>query len=105
MDSAVGTTLSQSLSAALEEPTLVPLSATNSTNVVVASASSSWVGLLARLTLGILSLVSTILYWVLKLTTFSLPTLLFTLFSTSLTVTMNTTTLYVAHLAPPRCCS
>ena len=97
MDPAVGTTLSQSLSAALGEPTLALASAVNTTNhVAVVSGSWSWVGLFARLTLGVLRLVSTVLYWVLKLTTFSFPTLLFTLFSTSLTVTMNATTLWVA---------
>jgi len=95
MDPIVGTTLSQSLSAVLEEPTLALAAAVvhTSDDVVVASGSWSWVGLFARLTLGVLRLISTVLYWVLKLTTFSFPTLLFTLFSTSLTVTMNATTL------------
>ncbi|KAI0548274.1 patatin-like phospholipase [Xylaria curta] len=54
---------------------------------------SSWLGLIARLLFFIFHILSTILYWSLKLTTISVPTLLFTLFSTSLTVTMNATTL------------
>jgi hypothetical protein len=35
------------------------------------------------------------LYWVIRIVTISVPTILFTLFSTSWTVTMNATTLYV----------
>ncbi|KAI1425421.1 patatin-like phospholipase [Xylaria sp. FL1777] len=54
---------------------------------------SSWLGFMAKLLLFILHILSTILYWSLKLTTISVPTLLFTFFSTSLTVTMNATTL------------
>ncbi|OTB06387.1 hypothetical protein M426DRAFT_319120 [Hypoxylon sp. CI-4A] len=77
----------------------------NSTSAAVASAvtqvddvarvqgSSSWLGLVAHFVLFILHILSTVLYWSLKLTTISVPTLLFTLFSTSLTVTMNATTL------------
>ena len=55
--------------------------------------SSTWLGLLGRLILFLLHVLSIILYWSLKLTTISVPTLLFTLFSTSWTVTMNATTL------------
>jgi lysophospholipid hydrolase len=53
----------------------------------------SWLGLLARIIFWIVQAVSMILYFVLKLATFSVPSLLFTLFSTSLTFTMNATTL------------
>jgi len=62
-------------------------------DVVQAQASSSWLGLFVRLILWILQTVSTILYYAIKLATISVPTVLFTLFSTSLTVTMNATTL------------
>ncbi|KAI6093576.1 lysophospholipase NTE1 [Hypoxylon rubiginosum] len=62
-------------------------------DVVQVQASSSWLGLIARFVLYIFHILSTILYWSLKLTTISVPTLLFTLFSTSWTVTMNATTL------------
>jgi len=62
-------------------------------DVAEAHSSSSWLGLFARIVLWILQAVSMILYFALKLATFSVPSLLFTLFSTSLTVTMNATTL------------
>lgn len=65
---------------------------TRASHVVVAHGSSSWIGLIARLILWLLQLLSTIVYFALKLTTISIPTLLFNLFSTSLTVTMNATT-------------
>lgn len=55
--------------------------------------SSSWLGLIARLVLWVLQLISTVLYYALKLATISVPTLLYTLWSTSWTVTMRATTL------------
>ncbi|KAF2972339.1 hypothetical protein GQX73_g1258 [Xylaria multiplex] len=67
-------------------------------HVAQTEGSSSWLGLTARLLLFILHILSTILYWSLKLTTISVPTLLFTFFSTSLTVTMNATTLAIILL-------
>ncbi len=69
---------------------------TAANDIVVTHGSSSWVGLFARLLLAIPQFVSSAVYLLLKLTTFSLPTLLFALFSTTLTVTMNATTLYVS---------
>jgi lysophospholipid hydrolase len=62
-------------------------------DVANAHGSSSWLGFFARIVLWILQLISTVLYYTLKLATISVPTLLYTLFSTSLTVTMNATTL------------
>ncbi|KAL2259253.1 hypothetical protein VTK26DRAFT_7129 [Humicola hyalothermophila] len=62
-------------------------------DVANAHGSSSWLGFIARIVLWILQLISTILYYAIKLATISVPTLLYTLFSTSLTVTMNATTL------------
>lgn len=91
-----------SLSSALSKTALaMPGAATGALNSAVTRAndvvqthgSSSWLGLFARLTLWILHLVSSLLYIVIKLATISIPTILFTLFSTSLTVTMNATTL------------
>ncbi|KAH8681241.1 lysophospholipase NTE1 [Xylariales sp. PMI_506] len=61
--------------------------------VIASNGTSSWLGLLGRLILFIIQLLSSILYWSLKLTTISVPTLLFQLFSANLTVTMNATTL------------
>jgi lysophospholipid hydrolase len=53
------------------------------------NAPSSTFGLLARTILSILSVLPTVLFWV----SYTLPTWLFTLFSMSLTFTMNFTTL------------
>ena len=53
-------------------------------------------GLLGRVILSIFSVLPTILYWV----TYTLPAWLFTLFSMSLTFTMNFTTLYVTRADP-----
>ncbi|KAI1848202.1 hypothetical protein JX266_005915 [Neoarthrinium moseri] len=61
--------------------------------VVAARGSSTWLGWFGRVILFVIQLLSSILYWSLKLTTISVPTLLFQLFSTNLTVTMNATTL------------
>ncbi|KAL2159901.1 hypothetical protein VTH06DRAFT_2034 [Thermothelomyces fergusii] len=62
-------------------------------DVANAHGSSSWLGFFARLVLWVLQFVSLVLYYAIKLATISVPTLLYTLFSTSLTVTMNATTL------------
>jgi lysophospholipid hydrolase len=53
------------------------------------NAPSSTYGLLARTILSVLSVLPTILFWI----SYTLPTWLFTLFSMSLTFTMNFTTL------------
>jgi lysophospholipid hydrolase len=66
---------------------------TRASELLEVHGSSSWLGFFARVIFWILQTVSTILYYALKMTTISVPTLLFTLFSTSLTVTMNATTL------------
>ncbi|KAH6856675.1 lysophospholipase NTE1 [Chaetomium sp. MPI-CAGE-AT-0009] len=62
-------------------------------DVANAHGSSSWLGLFARVVLWLLQFVPMVLYYAIKLATISVPTLLYTLFSTSLTVTMNATTL------------
>jgi lysophospholipid hydrolase len=53
------------------------------------TASSSTFGLLGRVVLSIVSVLPSVLYWL----SYTLPTWLFTLFSTTLTFTMNFTTL------------
>ena len=68
--------------------------ATIASKVPLATGSSSWIGFLGRLVLAVLHLVTGLLYWTIRLITISLPTLLFTMFSTNWTVTMNATTLY-----------
>ncbi len=86
--------IAQGMSAVAEGPRAALSSAVSTVSDVAAShGSASWIGLFARLLLSVLHVISIVLYFVLKLATFSLPTLLFTLFSTSLTVTMNATTL------------
>ncbi|KJR82456.1 lysophospholipid hydrolase [Sporothrix schenckii 1099-18] len=92
--------LAKSLSAGAGGPQAALSSVVSTAHDVAATHGSwSWVGLFARLVLSILHVVSVILYFVIKLATFSLPTLLFTLFSTTLTVTMNATTLMVIFAA------
>ncbi|KAK4217834.1 patatin-like phospholipase [Rhypophila decipiens] len=65
------------------------------TDIAQDQGSHTWLGLFGRIILWVLQLVSTILYYALKLITISTPTFLYTFFSTSLTVTMNMTTLAV----------
>ncbi|KLU82716.1 lysophospholipase NTE1 [Magnaporthiopsis poae ATCC 64411] len=74
----------------------------NATELVSASAmaveqqmSGSWLGVFGSITLFVFQLLSSIIYWALRITTFSVPSLLFAIFSTSLTITMNATTLMV----------
>ena len=62
-------------------------------NSVEVSSSSSWLGLLGRMILPMARVIPGILYWIITFATITLPTVLFTLFSTSLTFTMNMTTL------------
>lgn len=57
------------------------------------AANVSTFGLLGRVILTILRVIPGLLYWIITFTTISLPTWLFTLFSTTLTFTMNFTTL------------
>ena len=51
-------------------------------------------GLLAKLLILVFRIIPGTLYWLVTFTSITLPTWLFTLFSTSLTFTMNATTLY-----------
>jgi lysophospholipid hydrolase len=61
---------------------------------VTETSSRSNTGLLGRVILAILRVIPGVLYWAITFTTITLPTWLFTLFSMSLTFTMNFTTLY-----------
>ena len=92
-----GAAIAQSFSAAAGD--VLSSAVMTASDVAASHGSLSWIGLFARLVLWFLHLVSVILYFVLKLATFSLPTLLFTLFSTTLTVTMNATTLMLIFVA------
>lgn len=68
---------------------------TTAAEVVAAQETSGWLGLFGWLVYTLLNTVSTILYWALRITTISVPSILFKLFSTSWTITMNATTLWV----------
>ena len=56
---------------------------------------SSWLGLLGYALLAMARGIPGMLIWIITFATITLPTVLFALFSTSLTFTMNFTTLYV----------
>lgn len=60
------------------------------------SPAGSWMATLTQTLLGLAKLIPALLLCIITFTTITLPTLLFTLFSTSLTFTMNATTLWVA---------
>ncbi|KAM0279825.1 hypothetical protein ACHAQH_004376 [Verticillium albo-atrum] len=77
----------------------LPSALTRAHEVVATHGSSSWLGFFAWLIIAILQLVSSVLYWAIRLATITIPTLLFQLFSTSWTVTMNATTLMVITVA------
>lgn len=55
---------------------------------------TSWFGMFGQMTLFLIKALPSLLYWIITFTTITMPTFLFTLFSTSLTFTMNATTLY-----------
>ncbi|KAL8687678.1 MAG: hypothetical protein Q9218_006221 [Villophora microphyllina] len=59
------------------------------------STTSNSMGLLGQVVLAMVRFIPTALFWVITFTTITLPTVLFTLFSTSLTFTMNATTLLI----------
>lgn len=68
--------------------------ATGAEEVIASSHEpGTWSGFVGRMVLSLLQLVSSILYWAVRLATITIPTLLFSLFSTTWTVTMNATTL------------
>lgn len=91
----------EALSAAANGSTTALSNATSAINASVAAleaaetASPSTFGLLARVILTVLKVLPGTLYWIITFTTITLPTWLFTLFSMSLTFTMNFTTLCV----------
>jgi lysophospholipid hydrolase len=77
------------------------MSTTNASMLAVATLagkmdeqySGSWFGMVGRLVLFLINVVPGILYWLVTFTTITMPSFLFGLFSTSLTFTMNATTL------------
>lgn len=71
------------------------LNLTTPTSQVDAQISRSWLGVFGRMTLFLIKIIPSILYWIISFASITLPTFLFNLFSTSLTFTMNATTLWV----------
>ncbi|KAK5998266.1 Lysophospholipase NTE1 [Cladobotryum mycophilum] len=61
--------------------------------VEAAQGSTGWLGFIGWFLLGLINLTSTVLYWAIRTVTITIPSILYTLFSTSWTVTMNATTL------------
>ncbi|KAL7949863.1 hypothetical protein V8C42DRAFT_308808 [Trichoderma barbatum] len=83
--------LSQSVSRAMDSPSgSVTMSYAT---VEAAQASSGWLGLVGWLLLSIINFITTVLYWAIRTVTITFPSVLYTLFSASWTVTMNATTL------------
>ncbi|KAL8947918.1 MAG: hypothetical protein Q9222_005843 [Ikaeria aurantiellina] len=74
---------------------------TTPTLTVVDDASSfnTWAGQLGQAILAMAKLIPALLFWIVTFSTITFPTMLFTLFSTSLTFTMNATTLLLIVLA------
>ncbi|TWU73241.1 phosphatidylcholine and lysophosphatidylcholine phospholipase [Metarhizium rileyi] len=66
---------------------------TASAGLTAAHESAGWLGFFGWLLYVALNLISTLLYWIIRLATISIPRLIYALFSTSWTVTMNATTL------------
>ena len=65
---------------------------------IVVHDSTSWLVMLENTLLAMVKLIPGLLVWIITFSTITLPTVLFALFSTSLTFTMNFTTLYVHTL-------
>ena len=72
-----------------------PPSAMSTMPSITAHEPNTWFGLFGWLILSLFHVTSTILYWVIRIATINVPSFLFHLFSTSWTITMNATTLYV----------
>ncbi|QSZ36448.1 hypothetical protein DSL72_006327 [Monilinia vaccinii-corymbosi] len=77
----------------------MPLATGLPTNQTDAEAAGSWLGVIGRMTMFFIRVIPGILYWLITFTTITMPTFLFTLFSTSLTFTMNATTLMLIMVA------
>lgn len=97
--SAVSSSLTHASAAA---GTLFPHAATpsifSSATTLRSPTADSTFGMLGGLLLGIFTIVPSLLYWIIAFVTLTLPTWLFTFLSTSLTFTMNMTTLLLVLL-------
>jgi lysophospholipid hydrolase len=95
IESLSGTVSSAIESLASTMPSAMPSAAAlvNGTTMEQMEVQGSWVWSFARMIIFLIKVFPGILFWVITFTTITLPTFLFTLLSTSLTVTMNATTL------------
>ncbi|PSN72102.1 lysophospholipase NTE1, partial [Corynespora cassiicola Philippines] len=93
MDAASAASSAASSAAPALENATEALQASISAIKAAEAASPSTFGLLGRVILTVLIVLPGFLYWIVTFTTITLPTWLFTLFSMSLTFTMNFTTL------------
>jgi len=82
-----GTSITATLSTALTQVTQAAVDLTE-------KGADSWLGMMGHGLLATAKALPGILVWLITFTTITLPTVLFALFSTSLTFTMNFTTLY-----------
>ncbi|KAG8407011.1 phosphatidylcholine and lysophosphatidylcholine phospholipase [Metarhizium acridum] len=93
----VASSVTSSLTAAPWDPSaaqpLTDAMNTASAKVAAAHEPTGWLGFFGWLLYVVFNLTSTVLYWVVRLATISIPRLLYALFSSSWTVTMNATTL------------
>ena len=88
--------VSESVAQALSDPNsslIANMSAAQ--DVLAAQDHYGWLGFFGRLILFLLHITTTILYWIVRIATIGIPTFLYALFSTSWTITMNATTLFV----------
>lgn len=93
----ISVVVSQSLSNAImtESANLLPSPVPAADPAMVGGASSSWIGFVWRMLVALLQFAFALFYWVVRIVTITIPTLLFSLLSSTWTVTMNATTLYV----------
>jgi lysophospholipid hydrolase len=92
---AVSTALESLPSMSSVLPSAQVLANSTSTAIEQVGVKRSWLGMFGQMTLFLIKVFPSVLYWIITFTTITMPTFLFTLFSTSLTFTMNATTLYV----------
>ncbi|TGO36445.1 hypothetical protein BHYA_0124g00060 [Botrytis hyacinthi] len=96
VSSLVGSSVSSmdsTIASAVASVTVIP---TNQTDAAVAG---STFGVFGKMIMFFIRVIPGILYWVITFTTITMPSFLFTLFSTSLTFTMNATTLMLIMVA------
>ncbi|KAI7583617.1 hypothetical protein KC316_g7167, partial [Hortaea werneckii] len=77
----------------------VPQTTATVLTITTEAAPQSSLGMVGGLFIGIFTVIPSLLYWVVSFVTLTLPTWLFTFLSTSLTFTMNMTTLLLTLFA------